>query len=866
MSQFAQQACNISAGDAICGEYHCNRPRLNSLFMEAMKYPIIIVCAGAGYGKTTAVLDFVQEYSATTVWMQLSERDNVGGRFWENFSHSMTLVNNSAFAASVKKLGFPDSNEKLKQYNRIIREHADNKRRIIVFDDCHCIENTDVIRFVEEAIRGLPIGITLFLISRTTPNINIAGLVASNKVFNISEDELRFTENELSQYFREQSISLQPDSLRKIMHDTEGWAFALNFIVRSYNKAPGYEGYLRNAMKTNIFKFMETEIWNNISGRLQNFLVRLSLIDHLSVELMSLLAVKETPADQTAETSALQTAEENLLTQLEKQNAYMRRDNYINAYLIHPLFLEFLASKQNLLTQEQKFETYSIAGEWCKKNDFKIDALSYYEKTGDYKSIVNMFIGVASQIPYDIACYTSEILGRAPPEAFDTVLYLASTHMRTIMCQGLWEEAIRLAELYETRLNNLPDSEFKRHALSGVYYCWAISRSSLCLTDDIYDFDLIYEKQSKCFTSPFDPGNLITRSQGPWACIVGSSAHGSVQNYIDAAKRSNEHLSSWYINFDSGDDALLYGEYKFYQSELSEAESNFKCTINRARERKRPYFAHRALFYMLRIAVSQGNYAQTQHILKEMKTLLDDPNYYARFTDYDITLCWYYCALGIPENTPEWLKENFSLYAYATFIENYANQMKGRYCYVTRNYSQLLSYIHDMKQRESFLFGRVEMMAIEACIQYKMKEKEKAYNTLKEAYLTSSPNNIIMPFIELGKDMRTLTVFALKKSGGKIPKSWLEEINRKSAAYAKRLAHIVTEYKQAFGLTHIAVISPRESEILSDLSQGLSRAQIAASRNLSINTVKMLINNVYMKLGAENLAEAIRIAAERKIV
>jgi len=230
----------------------------------------------------------------------------------------------------------------------------------------------------------------------------------------------------------------------------------------------------------------------------------------------------------------------------------------------------------------------------------------------------------------------------------------------------------------------------------------------------------------------------------------------------------------------------------------------------------------------------------------------------------------------MPDKSPDWLKENFSLYAHASFIENYANQMKARYSYAARNYSQLLSYIHNMKQRESYLFGRIEMLAIEACIHYKMKNTEKAYITLLEAYNTASPNNIITPFIELGKDMRTLTSFALKKANPKnkdadmelnsIPKSWLEEINRKSASYAKRLAHFITNYKQANGITDKIVISPREREILTDLSHGLSRTEIAASRNLSINTVKMLINNVYMKLGAENLADTIRIATEKKIL
>ncbi|MCL2196706.1 MAG: hypothetical protein FWB77_03740, partial [Treponema sp.] len=372
-------------------DFHFERSRLNNTFMEAMKYPLISICAGAGYGKTTAAGDFVKSYQANTVWVQLSERDNVGARFWENFSHSMAQINNE-FSSSIKKLGFPDTAEKLKQYLTFQIKFADKKRRIIVFDDCHCIENPVVIRFVEEAIRNLPPVTNLFIISRSTPRLNIAGLTSSDQIFEVNEDILRFTESELAQYFRSQGISLKPDTLRSIWQDTEGWAFALNYIARSYKKAPGYEGYLRNAMKTNIFRFMETEIWDTISARLKNFLVRLSLIDHLSVELISQLGGTD----------------EGLVTELEKQNDYVRRDSYINAYLIHPLFLEFMATKQDILSSELKRETYSIAGVWCNKNGFKIDALSYFEKIEDYNAIVGMFIGSPAEIPFDISCYAAQ--------------------------------------------------------------------------------------------------------------------------------------------------------------------------------------------------------------------------------------------------------------------------------------------------------------------------------------------------------------------------------------------------------------------------------------------------------------------------
>jgi LuxR family maltose regulon positive regulatory protein len=147
-----------------------------------------------------------------------------------------------------------------------------------------------------------------------------------------------------------------------------------------------------------------------------------------------------------------------------------------------------------------------------------------------------------------------------------------------------------------------------------------------------------------------------------------------------------------------------------------------------------------------------------------------------------------------------------------------------------------------------------------------MNEKEKAYAVLSEAYDTASPNDILMPFIELGKDMRTLTATVQKDPKNKIPKTWLENVNRKASSYAKRQAHVITEYKRVNNMADSIVMSPREMEILTDLSHGLSRSEIAASRGLSINNVKMVINNVYVKLGVENLADLIRVAVERKLI
>ena len=830
--------------------FQFKRSRVNSLFMEAIKYPLVVVCAGAGYGKTCAVYDFTQEYQISTTWIQLSERDNVSARFWESCANTVVKIN-APFAKAATKLGFPDTADKLEQYKALMKEHLRMEQRILVLDDFHCIEEPSVIRFLEECILlNLP-GTSVFLISRSVPSVNTAGLVSRGLMFNINENDLRFTENELVQYFHGLDFSPQPEHLREIMQDTGGWVFAINLIARSYQKAPGYEGYLRSAMKTNIFRLMEIEIWEGISARLQNFLIRLSLIDHLSVDLIALLAEDDT--DLTAE--------------LERQSAYVRRDIYINTYLIHPLFLEFLTAKQDLISEEQKRKTYAIAGEWCDKNSFKIDALSYYEKIEDYESIVNLLYSLPSQIPRDIAKYAAVILDRAPEQAFDTVKNLAVMHLAAYMCQGLWEKSVDLAEHYEAKFLKLPkDDSFRNKSLCALYNCWGYIRASKCLTDDIYDFDVYFEKFCEHFTPPLDLNKSYNHCPGPWIIAVGTSQKGAPEKYINSLNRIALLLLQHFDGLRTGEAELARGELNFYQGDLHAAETFIIRAFEQAREYKQFEVMHRALFYKLRLSIAQGSYPKAEQALLEMKSHLEEDEYINRFINYDIALCWCYCTLGMPEKSPSWLKESFSPYSHAAFTDNFANQMKAWFCYTTRNYPPLLSYILNVRDRESFLFGRVEMLAMEACIHYKMKDRKRAFASLEEAYKTASPNEIVIPFIELGKDVRTLTTAALKESDCRIPKPWLETINRKAASYSKRQIHVTTEFKKAHSITKNITISPREREILVDLSHGLSRSEIATNRNLSVNTVKMVINNVYMKLGAENLADAIRIATEWKIV
>jgi LuxR family maltose regulon positive regulatory protein len=122
-----------------------------------------------------------------------------------------------------------------------------------------------------------------------------------------------------------------------------------------------------------------------------------------------------------------------------------------------------------------------------------------------------------------------------------------------------------------------------------------------------------------------------------------------------------------------------------------------------------------------------------------------------------------------------------------------------------------------------------------------------------------------MPFIEQGSDMRTLAASAIKygqkNANFAIPLEWLKKIQKKSATYAKNLARVIAEHENTHRAKSAVHLTVREVGILTDLSRGLSRTEIAASRDLSINTVKAALQTIYIKLGAQDGPDALRIAA-----
>jgi len=827
------------------------RTRINALLTEAAKKPLILICAGMGYGKTIAVSDFVRECEIPTLWLQLNEFDNVGQSFWDSFTRAVEQISKT-LAEECRDLSFPDTEDKVSQYILQRDRLMANQRYITVFDDVHLLENPAVIGFIEHIVYNSPENRTTILICREPSKINLSGLLVRGLVSMINESELNFTESELAQYLLQQGLPSEIPNLPEIYTDTKGWAFIVNFIVRILKKTPGYTGYARAFIKQSLFKMMEREAWNLLSERLQRFLVRLSLVNRLSINLVTILAE----------------GDESLLMELNNQRAvYLRFDSFSGCYVIHSVFLDYLRSKQEILSQEEIYKTYNATAEWCISNGFSIDALSYYEKTGDYGSMVAIIEDSPTHLLLSVAEHLKRIFDRAPEEIFDRVALSPCAHVHILILGGQYQEALESLEYYERKFLALPDEDESRSLTLGtLYYYWGILRQLMCTVDDVYDFDVYFEKMSN-YPTALPIGQIRENfPAGPYLNRAGHSRPGAPQEYAEAIARSVKYASAGTNAWMAGQEDLGRGELLFYQGDVHTSKPLIKRALEQAEKNSQFITTSVTLLYNMRIAVYQGDYEKAEQALKRIETQLEENEYDNRFTVYDLALGLYYYMLRLPEKIPNWLRGKFTTFFSANIIERLINQAKERYFYLTKQYDVLLTYMEERKRHETMLFSRVEKLAMEACARYQTKDKDGAIKALKEAYETALPNDIVMPFIEMGKDMRTLTLAALREENCGIPEAWLKGMNQKSSVYAKHQALLVSEYKKANNINMRIGLTHRETEVLRDLYKGMSRSEIASRQELSVNTVRLIINTIYDKLNARNINDLIRIAHEQKLI
>ncbi|TIT17852.1 MAG: hypothetical protein E5W70_31145, partial [Mesorhizobium sp.] len=251
------------------------RPRVAALVDSCLKSGMCWIAAPGGYGKTTAVIDYVQGSDAPHVWYRVDDEDQDVARLFYYL----------AMSPGAQELSLPvfgteyaeDAAAFARLFFRAYLAHLE-PNTIVVLDDIHRADTPEFREVLAVLLRELPNTVRCICISRTLPGGGVAELALAGKLPVIGQTTLEFTEDEarclvgLREPGHEKGIDVAA---------AKGWAVGLVMIANQKSSSP----QLMSAMPLAQGNFQEVVgrlFLQNVPSEDQNTLLKLNLLPEIN--------------------------------------------------------------------------------------------------------------------------------------------------------------------------------------------------------------------------------------------------------------------------------------------------------------------------------------------------------------------------------------------------------------------------------------------------------------------------------------------------------------------------------------------------------------------------------------------------------
>jgi len=208
------------------------RPRLLDQLQSGLveQRKLTLVCAPAGYGKTSLITSWLYSFTGSTrnIWLSLEKSDNEPVRFLSYWASAWNRISDLPLENIHDLLDSP----KLPPFQTILDEiinalaHLDEPATLVL-DDYHIITNSLIHEMLQYFLEHQPHQAHLVIITRSDPPLPLARLRARGQMIEIRSDDLRFTEQEASHFFNQtMQLALEEQDIHALEMRTEGWQSA----------------------------------------------------------------------------------------------------------------------------------------------------------------------------------------------------------------------------------------------------------------------------------------------------------------------------------------------------------------------------------------------------------------------------------------------------------------------------------------------------------------------------------------------------------------------------------------------------------------------------------------------------------------
>jgi LuxR family transcriptional regulator, maltose regulon positive regulatory protein len=208
-------------------------------------YKVILLCAPAGYGKTTLLADFARHSPLPCCWYFLDASDENPVAFLQLLIESIrqpfpgfgasldALLGNIAEVENEQKL------HHLKVFVETLTQTISAEipeRFTLLLCDYHELDPQWITStLINHFIQHMPAQCTLFLESRSTPNLDFVFLLAQQLILAIGSNRLRFSSSEIHELAQLQHVDLTESEVVYLEQSFEGWITGILLATRLGN-------------------------------------------------------------------------------------------------------------------------------------------------------------------------------------------------------------------------------------------------------------------------------------------------------------------------------------------------------------------------------------------------------------------------------------------------------------------------------------------------------------------------------------------------------------------------------------------------------------------------------------------------------
>ena len=309
-------------------------------YRQALRRRLVIVCAPAGYGKSTATAAASDRLDVDCIWYKLDllDRDPV------QFLASLT----EAFRRRVPAFG-EAIRERLKSaatdpfpvahlqamFVRECEEHLRDDVHIVLDDYHEAAESAATSRALDYLLANLPRLVRFVVISRYDPAIHVSKMRLDDEVADLGAGALRFDVAQAVEVLAART-GTEPaaDLVERLVETAEGWpaSIVLAGLALDWIAPASVEAALSDPrLKQDIYSYLAEQVYARENRPVRRFLKRTCCLEHITVDL----------AARVARTNAAHRHLHHLAT----NRVFTFAAGEDGAYRYHNLFRDFLRQK-----------------------------------------------------------------------------------------------------------------------------------------------------------------------------------------------------------------------------------------------------------------------------------------------------------------------------------------------------------------------------------------------------------------------------------------------------------------------------------------------------------------------------------------